>query len=202
MSTQAVPHTVPEAELAPLISRLRDAARLGDVEAITQRIKEDLEAFIPAEGLRFPDRFRQVRPDTYARRLLHRDPELGFTAVVMTWGPGQRTALHDHSGIWCVEGLVEGEMQVTRYDLEAEEDGGLFLFAQKDSVHATAGSAGALIPPYEYHVLANSQPDRIALTLHVYGGEMDHCSVFQPAGDFRDGHGRYSRCTKSLSYDE
>jgi hypothetical protein len=88
-------------------------------------------------------------------------------------------------------------MQVTRYDLEAEEDG-LFRFAEMGSVHATAGSAGALIPPFEYHVLANSQPDRIALTLHVYGGEMDHCSVFQPAGT----DGRYSRCTKALSYDD
>lgn len=200
MSPQAVPQ---EVELAPLIDRLRDAVRLGDVEAITHRIKEDLEAFIPAEGLRFPERFRKVRPDSYARRLLHRDPDLGFTAVVMTWGPGQRTALHDHSGIWCVEGVVEGEMQVTRYDLEAEEDGGLYDFAVRDSVHATAGSAGALIPPYEYHVLANSQPDRIALTLHVYGGEMDHCSVFQPvAGATGPQGGRYSRCEKALSYDE
>lgn len=185
-------------EVAPLIERLREAVQLGDVEAITHRIKEDLEAFIPAEGLAFPTRFRQVRPDCYARRLLHRDPELGFTAVVMTWGPGQRTALHDHSGIWCVEGVVEGEMEVTRYELEQEEDeAGLYRFSLQDSIHAHAGSAGALIPPYEYHVLANPSPAGISLTLHVYGGEMDHCSIFQPEPD-----GRYRRCTRNLSYDE
>ncbi|HEX2643968.1 MAG TPA: cysteine dioxygenase [Thermoanaerobaculia bacterium] len=191
MSTQAV-------EVAPLIERLRQAVQLGDVEAITHRIKADLEAFIPAEGLTFPERFRNVRPDSYARRLLHRDPELGFTAVVMTWGPGQRTALHDHSGIWCVEGVVEGEMEVTRYELEEGEDtAGLCRFAVQDSIQAHAGSAGALIPPFEYHVLANPRPDRISLTLHVYGGEMDHCSIFQPEAD-----GRYRRCTRHLSYDE
>ena len=88
-----------------------------------------------------------------------------------------------------------GPLQVTRYDLKAEEDGGLFLFAQKDSVHATAGSAGALIPPYEYHVLANSQPDRIALTLHVYGGEMMTCHIFEPV----DGD-RYVRRERPLCY--
>ncbi len=27
----------------------------------------------------------------------------------MTWGPGQGTPLHDHAGIWCVEGVVEGK---------------------------------------------------------------------------------------------
>ena len=109
----------------PLIDRLCAAVRLGEVHAITERIKNDLESFIPAEGLTLPEHFRQPMPDRYARRLLYRDDELGFTAVVMTWGPGQRTALHDHAGIWCVEGVIEGEMAVTRYELLAEEADGL-----------------------------------------------------------------------------
>jgi len=181
----------------PLIDRLREAVALSDVAAITERIKSDLESFIPAEGLTLPERFRQVKPESYARRLLYRDAELGFTALIMTWGPGQRTALHDHAGIWCVEGVVEGEMEVTRYELTEEVDEGLCRFVERGAVQATAGSAGALIPPFEHHVLANARPDRASLTLHVYGGEMDHCTVFEPAGD-----GLFRRCTKRLSYDE
>lgn len=181
----------------PLIERLREAVLLGDVHAIAGRIKEDLESFIPAEGLRLPQRFRRSKPESYARRLLYHDPDLGFTAVVMTWGPGQRTALHDHAGIWCVEGVVEGEMEVSRFELLDEPEDGVFRFAERGSVRAAAGSAGALIPPFEHHVLANPQSDRVSLTLHVYGGEMDHCSIFEPAGD-----GMYRRCAKKLSYDE
>ena len=181
----------------PLIDRLRDAVLLRDVTAIAERIKDDLESFIPAEGLRLPQRFRRVRPDSYARRLLYRDSDLGFTAVVMTWGPGQRTALHDHAGIWCVEGVVEGVMEVSRFELLEEPEDGVFRFAEQGRVQAAAGSAGALIPPFEHHVLANPQLDRISLTLHVYGGEMDHCSIFEPAGN-----GTFRRCSKSLSYDE
>lgn len=181
----------------PLIDRLCDAVRLGDIEAITERIKNDLESFIPAEGLRLPERFRRIKPDSYARRLLYSDQELGFTAVIMTWGPGQRTALHDHSGIWCVEGVVEGEMRVHRYEMTEEKVDGLCHFIDQGSVHATAGSAGALIPPFEHHVLANALSDKPSLTLHVYGGEMDHCHIFEPAGD-----GLYRRRMKSLSYDE
>lgn len=194
MTTQT--HTVVD----PLIERLRDAVRLGDVTAIAERIKSDLESFIPDEGLRLPESFRRPRPDTYARRLLYRDPELDFTAVVMTWGPGQRTMLHDHAGIWCVEGVVEGEMEVSRYELEEELGNDLVRFHERGSVHARAGSAGALIPPFEHHVLANSQPDRVSLTLHVYGGEMDHCSVFEPVDDGRDG--LYRRSSKALAYTE
>jgi 3-mercaptopropionate dioxygenase len=179
----------------PLIERLCEAVRLGEIEAITQRIKSDLESFIPAEGLRLPERFRQVKPDCYARRLLYRNPELGFTALVMTWGPGQRTGLHDHAGIWCVEGVVEGEMEVSRFEMLAEDPDGRCRFAERGQVVATAGTAGALIPPFEHHVLANARPDRPSLTLHVYGGEMDHCHVFEPEAD-----GSYRRVRKELAY--
>jgi 3-mercaptopropionate dioxygenase len=189
MKTQA-------AVVDPLIDRLCDAVRLGDVTAIAERIKRDLESFIPNEGLILPEHFRQPKPDTYARRLLYRDDELGFTALVMTWGPGQRTALHDHSGIWCVEGVLEGTMEVTRYELLEEEDGDC-RFVERGSVTATAGSAGALIPPFEHHVLANADPSRASLTLHVYGGEMTHCDIFQPVTA-----DHYRRCTRQLSYDE
>jgi len=181
----------------PLIDRLRDAVLLSDVAAITDRIKSDLQSFIPAEGLTMPERFRQAKPNSYARRLLYRDEDLGFTALIMTWGPGQRTPLHDHAGIWCVEGVLEGEMEVKRYELTEEVEEGLCRFVERGVVAATAGTSGALIPPFEHHTLANALPDSASLTLHVYGGEMKSCHVFEPAGE-----GLYRRCTRQLSYDE
>ncbi|MES1211546.1 MAG: hypothetical protein ABUL63_04335, partial [Acidobacteriota bacterium] len=66
MTTQAI--------TATFIERLREAVRSRDVEQITDKIKRELEEFIPAEGLILPERFRQPRADTYARRLLHHDP--------------------------------------------------------------------------------------------------------------------------------
>ncbi len=189
----------------PLIENLRAAAALRDPARIVERIKGDLESFIPPEGLRLPERFRRARAEGYSRRLLYRDPDLGFTALVMTWGPGQRTALHDHAGIWCVEGVVEGELVVTRYELLDESPDGLCRFADKGCVHARAGSAGALIPPFEHHVLANASSERIALTLHVYGGEMDHCSIFLPEPQHPSataGAGCYRRQPRQLAYDE
>jgi predicted metal-dependent enzyme (double-stranded beta helix superfamily) len=181
----------------PLIERLRDAVRLREVEAIAKQIKQDLEDFIPAEGLRLPDHFRQPKEGSYARRLLYRDPEMGFTAAVMTWGPGQRTALHDHAGLWCVEGVMEGELEVTRYEMLEEMADGTCRFAQRGAVRAVAGSAGALIPPFEHHVLANNHTEKVALTLHIYGGEMNHCTIFEPLeGD------RYRPLSRLLTFDE
>ncbi|HWM92763.1 MAG TPA: cysteine dioxygenase family protein [Thermoanaerobaculia bacterium] len=184
--------------MIPLIEQLREAARLREVDAIAQRIKRTLEAYIPDEGLRLPERFRQAKPEGYCRRLLYRDEELGFTAVVMTWGPGQRTALHDHSGIWCVEGVLEGEMEVSRFEMQEEVEPGVFRFVGREHIKAAAGEAGALIPPLEHHVLANNRPDQVSLTLHVYGGDMDHCTVFEPV---ENREGLYQAQQKALSYD-
>jgi predicted metal-dependent enzyme (double-stranded beta helix superfamily) len=187
----------PALAVEPLVAALRAAALLRQPELIVERIKGDLEQLIPDEGLRLPERYRRPHPDRYCRRLLYRDEELGFTALVMTWGPGQRTALHDHAGIWCVEGVVEGNLEVTRFELQEERGDGLCRFVEKGCVAASAGSAGALIPPFEHHVLANASADRVALTLHVYGGEMTECSVFTPAGE-----GMFQRQQRTLAYDE
>jgi predicted metal-dependent enzyme (double-stranded beta helix superfamily) len=184
------------AGLAQLILRIDEAVRMEDPEAITARIKHELESAIRGRTVELPDRFHRVRPDGYARRLLHRNDALGYTAVVMTWGPGQQTPLHDHAGIWCVEGVVQGRMDVTQFDLVEEETAERrgYRFEARGRVHAAVGSAGCLIPPFDYHVLANAL-DEPSITLHIYGGEMSTCHVFEPTGG-----GRYVRCDRALAY--
>jgi predicted metal-dependent enzyme (double-stranded beta helix superfamily) len=118
------------------------------------------------------------------------------SAIVMTWGPGQGTAVHDHGGLWCVEGVVDGEIAVTQYDL-VEQTHDAYRFEAKGCVHAAVGSAGCLIPPFDYHILANAI-DQPSITLHVYGGDLDDCKVFLPATP----DGRYAESTKMLSFHE
>lgn len=177
-----------------LVECLDEAVQLTSLDAITGRVKAELIKLIRARRLQLPDTYRQTRPEGYARRLLYRSEPFGYTAVVMTWAAGQRTPLHDHSGIWCVEGVVEGTMEVTRFDL-VDESGGTFRFAEKGCVKASVGSAGCLIPPFEYHVLANALANEPSITLHVYGGEMDRCHIFEPRAD-----GTYQRVERRLSY--
>lgn len=182
------------AGFASVRERLDAAVREKDVAAIAQHVKQVLQDTLRRNRLELPEQYRSARADTYARRLLHRDPDGRYTVVVMTWGPGQKTALHDHAGIWCVECVVDGQMEVTQYDLVSQE-GDTYRFAQQSRVAAERGSAGCLIPPFEYHTLANASPSSTSITLHVYGGEMDHCHVFEPTAD-----GQYRRVTKELSY--
>lgn len=177
-----------------LIGHVDAAVKLGDVEAITNRIKCDLETLSRAEPLQLPEAVTRPCEGCYARRLLHSNAELGYTIVVMVWGPGQRTQLHDHAGIWCVECVVEGQLEITRYDL-LDHSKGRYVFEDKGTVQAGVGDAGRLIPPFEYHVISNGLSDSASITLHVYGGEMEHCNLYIPRED-----GSWERSTRELSY--
>jgi predicted metal-dependent enzyme (double-stranded beta helix superfamily) len=112
----------------------------------------------------------------------------------MVWDRGQGTLLHDHAGMWCVEGVVCGRIRVTSYSVCGGDPAtGVVRFQQEDVVHAGPGEAGALIPPFEYHVLENAG-DAPAVTLHVYGGEMTTCHVYEPVA------GGWRRRFKTLGY--
>ncbi len=178
-----------------LIARLDRDVDAGSPDAITVRVKADLEDLLGRAQLQLPDRFRQPRPDAYARRLLHRDSAGRYTAIVMTWGPGQGTPVHDHGGLWCVEGVIDGRIAVTHYDVEHASDG--LMVAKGDTIVAGTGTAGRLIPPTDYHVLSNALADRPSMTLHIYGGDLAECRVFLPDAD-----GRYVESTRTLSFHE
>ena len=181
--------------IADIRQRL-DAIIHGETSVrVPEMVKAVLIDSLQHGALDLPAAMKSPRPDTYARRLFHRDPSGEYTMVVMTWGPGQRTALHDHAGIWCVECVLDGNMEVAQYDLVSER-AGAFRFEQRNRIVAGRGTAGCLIPPFEYHTLGNAAPTP-SVTLHVYGGEMDHCHVFEPSAD-----GSYRRIRKDLCYHE
>lgn len=183
--------------LAELIARLDRSVEAGSAEAVTTAVKADLEDILGGGKLSLPASFTVPRPDHYARRLLHRDPRGRYSAIVMTWGPGQGTAVHDHGGLWCVEGVVDGEIAVTQYLVKADADG-YYRVTPIGALLAGTGSAGCLIPPTDHHVLANARPTRASVTLHVYGGDLDDCKVFLPATP----DGRYAESTRMLSFNE
>jgi predicted metal-dependent enzyme (double-stranded beta helix superfamily) len=182
--------------VSELVSLLDGAVALGTQEARAGAVKQLLADTIRSGALALDERFFVPKPDAYARRLLHRDTTRGYSAVVMTWGPGQGTQLHDHAGIWCVEGTIAGEMEVLQYEISERADPDRFRFAPRGRVRALPGASGALIPPFEYHVLRNALADRVSVTLHIYGGEMDHCNVFLP-----EESGWHRRASRPLAYD-
>ena len=163
-----------------LVAAVDAALATGDEHAVTAALREAMCRVIRDPAVRLPDCVHQPIEDHYARRELYRSPAHGYSIVAMTWGPGQGTPLHDHCGLWCVEGVWEGELEITQYEL-LEHDGERFRFRAAGGMRAGPGSAGSRIPPHEYHTIRNASPDRIAISLHVYKGPMEQCCMFRPA---------------------
>jgi len=177
MSTAPIEHN---ARVHELVRQLDEAMAPRDDAGRCRTVKQVLEQSF-ASGTDFLDeRYLVPNPERYARRLVHRDPQNRYTVLAMVWNGGQGTPLHDHAGMWCVECVYRGRIRVTSYACHGgDPERDIVQFKKETIVHAGVGEAGALIPPFEYHVLENAG-DTPAVTLHVYGGEMDHCHIFEP----------------------
>jgi len=177
-----------------LIRRLDEAVAIRDDEVRCQNVKRVLSSVVES-GEDFLDAsYLEPTPDCYARRLLHRDPEGRYSALVMVWDKGQGTPLHDHAGMWCVECVYRGRIRVTSYSVHGgNPETGVVQFQRETVVHAGKADAGALIPPFEYHVLENAA-EQPAVTIHVYGGDMTYCHIFEPV------EGGWRRKYKELRY--
>lgn len=187
------PHASPSTD-TDLIRRLDEAVANPDDEACCRNVKQALVDIIANDGLVLDDAYLVPAPDCYARRLIHRDPAGRYTVIAMVWDQGQGTPLHDHAGIWCVECVYRGRIRVTSYEVRGgDPEAGIVRFEKQAEILAGPGEAGALIPPFEYHVLANANPTP-SVTIHVYGGDMTHCHAYRPVD------GGYRREFRALRY--
>jgi predicted metal-dependent enzyme (double-stranded beta helix superfamily) len=184
-------------ELQDLLRMLDQAVEAKDDETRCAGVAEALRTVV-GSGNRFLDsELLEPVEGHYGRRLIHNDPAGRYTVIAMIWGEGQGTPLHDHAGIWCVECVYQGEVRVQSYARRADVDSvkQVYNFELEGDVVTCVGEAGALIPPYEYHVIENAGSPTAA-TIHVYGGEMEVCRVFEPRTE-----GGWRRVEKELVFD-
>jgi predicted metal-dependent enzyme (double-stranded beta helix superfamily) len=177
-------------ETRTLIQQLDRAVSRRDPNAIC----EDVKHVLIDAAFEIPPEYAEPAPEGYARRLLHHCPQWDYSVMVMVWGPGQGTPIHDHAGKWCVECVMKGRIEITSYTPTTDPAADVVQFDERDTVAANLREVGILVPPNEYHRIRNVS-DETAVTVHVYQGEMLWCHQFHP---LRRGGYRRERCT--LSY--
>lgn len=189
--------TVTQTDLDFLVRLVGEAVDAGPPALAPQRVEAELKALCLFGQLALPEAIRRPLPHRYARRLIHLDPRGRHAILAMVWGPGQRTPLHDHGGLWCVECVSEGEMESEAFRLAAIGEDGRFRFDGLGSERGGPGASGVIQAPLEYHVMHNPSASTPAVTLHVYGGELVRCRAFLPDGD-----DWYRAEERTLSYSE
>jgi 3-mercaptopropionate dioxygenase len=167
-----------------LIDAIDAAVGKTTTHDITDSLRNSLCKLIRDNAVKLPDCVFEPCAEHYARRELYRSEEHGYCVVAMTWGPGQGTPIHDHDGMWCVEGVWNGALEIVQYEL-LEHDAQNYRFQPVGSIQAGTGSAGSLIPPHEYHSIRNPSDNAVTVSLHIYSGPMTQCAVFQPLPEDR-----------------
>lgn len=159
-----------------LIASIDTAASLGSPTTITKALRLALCELAADDSVILPASALKPIAGRYARRELYTSPLHGYSVIAMAWPPSRGTQIHDHSGMWCVEGIWHGCLEITQYEL-AEKANQRYRFVTAGTSIANTGSSDNLIPPNEYHTVRNPH-DQVAVSLHVYQRPMTHCGIY------------------------
>lgn len=182
---------------ARLVDALDEAMEGSSATVVTGAVKRLLRSLIGHGDFDLPAVCYRPSADHYQRHELYRSDRYGYSVVAMTWAPEQGTALHDHAGLWCVEGVCAGCIKVEQYESVERQAPDRFRFVRRGNHLARTGTAGSLIPPYEYHRIVNGSASEPAVSLHIYERTMTECHVFEPLGD-----GWFRRSSRQLCFDD
>ncbi|MGE8671139.1 MAG: cysteine dioxygenase [Achromobacter mucicolens] len=155
------------------------ATRLASPQALDQG-PELAAAFADLVGHDdwLPDACTAPHPQFYQQYLLHCDPLERFSLVSFVWGPGQSTPVHDHE-VWGYVGMLRGAEINQRYTRDA--DGRLALAGEATTLRP--GDVERLSPAEgDIHRVSNAYPDRVSISVHLYGGNIGAVSrhVYDP----------------------
>lgn len=113
------------------------------------------------------------------RYLCYRDPDFGFVVMVMVWGAGHGSAIHDH-GTWGVEAVLKNALRVTNYtgcEVNPQPTG--------DMVIGPGEIMHNLPPDRDVHKVEHPGAGESAISLHIYGREMSGNRQFVPGEGFK-----------------
>lgn len=113
-------------------------------------------------------------PERYTRHLVYRDER--FQVILLGWGVGQVTPVHDHAGQRCWMMVEQGRLQISDYCWK--EDAGAPRLVHDEVVGGAPGEV-YIDTCACVHRIANPQDwEEPAVSLHVYSRPFDRCGVY------------------------
>ncbi len=137
-----------------------DAKIPARVAPLLGRLVKNPDA-VPAEYRRRPEGKR-------GRYMLHRAPHFNVTCIV--WAPGETAPTHNHE-TWGVIGVIENEIEETRYRVTPGANGGKATVEELGKMRHGPGAVSSLVPGDEIHGMHNPTA-RDTVEIHVYGKDL------------------------------
>lgn len=158
--------------VADAAMRARQPARIVDALVRTLPSVLATAGALPPEVLAADDR-------GYVRREVYRSPKFGYQVLLLTWGAGQASPVHDHGDTWGVEAVLRGRLDVVDYRVR-HRDKALAELQPRGGHTLMDGQIIGLLPPHDLHLCRNPDPRTAAVSLHVYGESLDSVTRYVP----------------------
>lgn len=133
-------------------------------------------------------RFVCFESDRYTRNLVARNAH--FELIVLCWGAGQKSPIHDHQGQRCWMGVLEGQLVETQY--RTPRAGVSQPLVVKGQQVFERGNVAFITDDIALHDIGGLN-GKSAVSLHLYAGPIAACRLYDPLT------GRVT--TKVLEYD-
>jgi len=119
------------------------------------------------------------------RRLSLRRPQGSddYAVLLIAWPPGHATPIHDHDGLWGIELVLDGVLQVESFAIAVTPS---LQLVPRETTPLGIGDHAAFSDRDYAHRCRNLSVQRPALTLHVYGGALERYRAYD-----RDAAGRW-----------
>jgi len=135
---------------------------------ITERVAPLLAKLVTNPNVVPVEFRRRPRDQRRGRYMLHRAPRFNVTSVV--WGPGESAGAHNHE-TWGVIGVIDNEIEETRYRVEEGAASGRAKLEVKAVMRHAPGAISCLVPGDEVHAMRNPT-ERDTVEIHVYGKDL------------------------------
>jgi len=141
-------------------------------------------------------KFEKIDKYRYTRNLV--DEGNGkFNLMLLAWGEGMGSSIHDHADSHCCMKILDGELKETLYDWPNENEGALGdegegngsdgMRKRSTKVLGT-GSVAYINDSIGLHRVENPSDSSRAVSLHVYSPPFDECQSFDERS------GRKNKC--------
>ena len=114
--------------------------------------------------------------ERYTRNLVHRTES--FELLILCWGAGQVSPIHNHEAQDCWMGVLEGSIEEVRYPCPDEVQAG--PPPVRGSQAFSRGEVAFIRDDIGLHVVRGAHPDQPGVSLHLYAAPYDECSCYCP----------------------
>ncbi|XP_073409281.1 cysteine dioxygenase type 1 isoform X1 [Dendrobates tinctorius] len=163
-----------------------DEVNVEEVQSIMESYESN-----PMEWMKYA----KFDPYRYTRNLVN-EGNGKFNLMILCWGEGHGSSIHDHTNSHCFLKLLQGNLKETLYDWPQKKSNGSMV--KKSEGVLKLNQCAYINDSIGLHRVENSSHTETAVSLHLYSPPFDHCQTF----DQRTGHRNTVKMTFWSKYGE